>query len=66
MSRIFDNDELDDIYQSDYKFKLDNEVGAAISAYFIANVEEVYAVKCKEDDMTITLLEIVQAGFKGC
>ena len=50
MSRVYDNNtttrrlESDDI---DDKFKSDNEVGATISACYIANVEEVYTSKCK-------------------
>ena len=46
MSRIFDNDEMYNVFESD------NEVGAA-------NVQEVYISKCKEDDQAVTLLEIV-------
>ena len=42
----------------------DNEVGATISACFIASVDEEYIARFKEDDQAVTWEEIVRAGEK--
>ena len=39
-------------------------MGAAISACYIASVEEDYISRCKEDDQAVTWSEIVKAGEK--
>ena len=49
--------------KSDYnEFESNNEVGAAISACYIASVEEVYINRCKEDDVAVTMEEITRVG----
>ena len=65
MSRVYNTEggegeyeEIDDISE----YESDMELGAAISACYIASVEEVYVSRCKEDDMAITWDEIVRAS----
>ena len=65
MSRVYDTEggEYEDI-DNVSEYKSDMEVGAAISACYIASVEEVYVSRCKEDDMAITWDEIFRNGAK--
>ena len=65
MSRVYDQEEGEYTPLDNFsEYKLDTEVGAAISACYIASVEEVYVSRCKEDDMAVTWEEIVRAGEK--
>ena len=47
-------EEIDDISE----YESDMELGAAISACYIASVEEVYVSRCKEDDMAVTWMRL--------
>ena len=65
MSRVYNTEggEYEDI-DNVSEYESDMEVGAAISACYIASVEEVYFSRCKEDNMAVTWNEIVRAGAK--
>ena len=55
MSQVYDQEEEEYKDLNNFsEYKSDTEVGAAISACYIASVEEVYVSRCKEDDMAIT------------
>ena len=63
MSRIHENDEEFEIDKICYdEYGSDNEVGAIISACYIASVEEVVLNRCQEDDMAVTMEEITRVG----
>ena len=63
MSRVHENTEEDEINEaSDDEVWSDNEVGAMISACYIADVEEVVINRCQEDDMAVTTAEIAKLG----
>ena len=65
MSRVYDQEEGEYTDLDDFsEYESDTDVGAAISACYIASVEEVYVSRCKEDDMAVTWEEIVRAGEK--
>ena len=63
MSRVHENMEEDENNEvRDDEVWSDNEVGAVISACYIADVEEVVINRCQEDDMAVTMEEIARLG----